>query len=276
MPTSRLADRQIRAAASRAALRLDVRGPVSKALGNAGIAVTPADLEGVNLDAPVLEVETPTDRAPEPRVRPRGLKPKRKPFKSDPWPTRRATSRAEPIKALSGLTVDERRVHRILIDTLEIRSQSNGGLWLTYADRKRLEALDLALIDKKLSDLQRNHEWSARFGWLGGVGSLLITVGIVVSTWSRGDTGTALALGLALGLMVVVGGAIAAAYSGSGGTSRLASPDRKIYLALRELALLVNDTPVSAALDRADLLIDQLADADEASSRPARRIRTHS
>ena len=56
MSTSRLADRQIRQRAAQAALRLDVRGPVSQALGAAGIVVPEADAP---LAAPAVEPARP-------------------------------------------------------------------------------------------------------------------------------------------------------------------------------------------------------------------------
>ena len=252
MSTSRLADRQIRQRAAQAALRLDVRGPVSQALGAAGIVVE-ADAP---LAAPAVEPAAPT------RTR-RGAPPARrvvKPFEPEAWPTR---TTAEP-RPLSGLTADERRVHRILLDTLEIRSQASGGFGPTYADRKKLEALDLSFIDAKLGKMEKNRERFGRVGLFAGVGMLLSTVAVVISAVSRGDAGAALAFGLAFGLLVLVGGAIAAGGAPAAwGTSRLDRSERRIYLALRELAVLADDGATSDALSQADALIDRLADADE-------------
>ncbi|MDT0630348.1 hypothetical protein RQM47_04325 [Rubrivirga sp. S365] len=56
--SARLADRRIRAAALRAAPALDVRGPVSEALGRAGIAVPPADAAPPRTAAPPRRVRS--------------------------------------------------------------------------------------------------------------------------------------------------------------------------------------------------------------------------
>ena len=293
MSTSRLADRQIRAAAQRAALRLDVRGPVSKALGEAGITIQPDDLEAVDLDAPVpvpsaapgtgLE-NAPAKTAGRPRGRTRGLEPTRKPFASEPWPTREpATSRSDAPKALSGLTADERRVHRILLDALA-RENGRDGLsnGLSFAEKKYLPVLDLGFIDKELASMEKRRASSVSTGTLVGLMSIMLVPVLALTSDALGLTGAVLIAALtgAIALAVYFVSSVAASSSKAGAREQ-------IYRALREIAVLVDDAPVSDALERADALIDHfagdpasrpaLSEAEgSASSRPPRRAHTHS
>ncbi|MGB3542129.1 hypothetical protein [Rubrivirga sp.] len=278
MPTARLADRQIRAAAAQAALRLDVRGPVSKALGDAGITIEPADLERV-----VLEDESnPRDRAPEPRVRPRGrgLEPTHKPFKDTPWPSRSSTSRATPA---SGLTPDERRVHRILLEQLELASQyghGTGTIGLTYAEKKHLKSLNLAFIEDEIAKMDRGLDAShPAVGWGIGFGTAMMvaTAGLFAL---MGETAFVAGFLLVALAVFTLGRPFVRMMEG---VSQSTTPRRKIYHALRELALLVHDLPESPALDHADRVIDQFSvledeplDLETGASRTNRRTRTHS
>ncbi|WP_420456318.1 hypothetical protein [Rubrivirga sp.] len=254
MSTSRLADRQIREAASQAALRLDVRGPVSQALARTGVTVPPADVAETEPAAPAPTREL--------RRRARGLAAPRvvKPFEPAAWPTRSA---ADP---LSGLTADERRVHRILIDTLDVQAEDPfGGTTadLTYAERQKLQALDLAFIDAQLAAtagpsgaaVRRWTVWST-----AALGGLLLAVAL-----SGGIASAGFVIGSAV-LLLVVSAAVAAGLIPVRGGAVPAQHGR-IYQALRELALLAHaDDLASDALTQADLLIDRLADADQASS----------
>ncbi|WP_412069597.1 hypothetical protein [Rubrivirga sp. IMCC43871] len=246
MATARLADRQIRAA-QQAVRGLDVRGPVSQALGKTGIIV-PAD------DALVAAAPEPAPtRKPAPRAYGKAAPRVLKPFAEAPWPTRKPAP-AEP-EPLTGLTADERRVHRILIDTLDIATEqepnSFGGLG--FADRRKLEALDLAYIDAQLVGDKRRDSTRQTLGAVAVV--TLIVAAIVV-----GVTGSwAGALGLAAGALGLGGPLL---FSGRGGAT---GQRRRILLALRELALLAHaDDATSDALAHADALIDRLADADQA------------
>ena len=270
MATSRLADRQIRAAAQRAALRLDVRGPVSEALGKTGIPVPPAE-------APPAPLATP-DRQPEAPARPlgRGLQPTVKPLEPAPWPTRRA----EPAP-LTGLTADERRVHRILLDALDLTDRPSdfaGGIG--YAERKRLEALDLPFINAQLAKMDRHGGASARATrWTVGV---LSTVGGFLLALALFEPGAA-AVGVlgATGVSLLIAAAVAWMFGVQTGPSADARR-RKIYEALRELALLVTPRDdASDALAEADRLIDRLALGDldgptPDADRPAHRTRVRS
>lgn len=277
MPTRRLADRQIRAA-QQAALRLDVRGPVSQALGKTGIAVPPVE---PSPDAAAASAP-PAEPTPAPARRPadRGLRPTVKPFQETAWPTRRDASAAPA--PLTGLTADERRVHQILLDTLEITSRNDDyAAGLSYAEKQRLGALDLAFINAQLAKMDRRGEVSAAVAkWAGGVGVLAL-VGAVAGALATGaDAGTVgLVVGLCLFALLSIGALSAAAVTspvrGSVGGQR-----RKIYEALRELALLVEpDGATSDAVAEADRLIDRLALDDlggEPDAAPARRSRVRS
>lgn len=269
MAVSRLADRRIRAAATQAALRLDVRGPVSEALGKTGIAVPPAE----DAAAPLAEA----DRQPAPRARTvgRGLQPTLKPFKETPWPTRRAAG-AEPA-SLSGLTADERRVHRILLDTLDLTArQGDYGSGLSYAEKKRLEALDLAFINAQLAKMDRTAERSATFGKVGALGAVF-SLGVVLAlALSGGIGGESIGIAVGMGLMLLMAAGLSFAQT----SSPVGGQRRKIYEALRELALLVEPhDATSNALAEADRLIDTLAlgDLGEAPDAAAsRRTRVRS
>lgn len=262
--SARLADRQIRAAALQAAPTLNVRGPVSEALGRAGIAVPPA--------APSEAAPTPPEPAPRPALARKTVggvaapEPVVKPFEAAPWPTRAGRS-DDPARALSGLTVDERRVHRILLDSLEREQTRSGGAGLSYLETKRLAVLDLAFINAQLSKMERHGPDGARVGGL--VGGALGLLG--------GAFGLALdgAGPLVWGLMLVLGFVLLAVMRATTGGASLASDPRyQIYEALRELALLVDDAPVSHALETADRLIDQMAESTPPSATPRSRVRT--
>ncbi|MEM7787138.1 MAG: hypothetical protein AAF594_05350 [Bacteroidota bacterium] len=268
---SRLADRQIRASAALAAPTLDVRGPVSEALGRTGLTVPPASAE----PAPAPEA------APEPpsgRTRPAvpGLTPTVKPFEDAAWPTRGSTEAAP----LLGLTPDERRVHRILIDALVVDSQQGlgngtGVVGLSYLERKKLEALDLAYINAELAKMSRPASFdSPMFRWMAagaGVGAVGFLLALTRAAGDLTDAGSMLSL-----LTFVL---CTAAFAIRAVQEATVSPQRKkIYEALRELALLVDDLPVSEAVATADRLIDGLAaepaPASGADRAPRPRIRS--
>ncbi len=256
-----MADRQIRGAAAQAAPRLDVRGPVSRALAGTGVTLPPDD--GATEAAPpaLVPARTPA-RTPAPRTYGPPARRVTKPFEPAPWPTQRSSPAQRP--ALSGLTADERRVHRILIDTLDVTAEhAGGGLGgLTYGDRQRLEALDLAFLNAQIAGRDRNaglRQTLALAGLAAGLVAALVTA--IVGTVAAG-------LGLAVASV-----AAAAAVMSSGGPA--SGQRRRILLALRELALLAHDDRLASdALAQADRLIDHLADADEASTTPTRsRVR---
>jgi len=261
MATRRLADRQIRAAAQ-AALRLDVRGPVSEALGQTGIAVPPAGEGPAASTAPPASTPSRTvGRAPR---RKKGLAPTVKPFAEAPWPTRKPA----PADPLSGLTADERRVHRILLDALDLTArQGDLGRGAGYAERQRLEALDLAFINAQLAKMAEGPAATGRP--LIVAGALILGFGVALSL------GAPALVAALLGTALIVAGALVA----TGSRSRARGPQRqKIYEALRELALLVEPAPASTAVAEADRIIDRLAVADlgepEPHRAPAARLRT--
>lgn len=265
--SSRLAaDRQIRAAAALAAPTLDVRGPVSEALGRAGITVPVAG-------PPAPEVEPAFGTAPEPTIgRPaaQGLRPTRKPFSpaSGPRYPRGAEAEADPI---SGLTADERRVHRLLLDSLDRTvSSENGGLGgMNYAERKRLGALDLAFINAELAKMAERQTRVAEWGHNGLLATLFVVPLALVLALVAGAAAADVVQLFLVGLAVASAGLL-----GLSVKTGAASPRRQIYEALRELALLVDDAPVSEALAQADRLIDGLADADEAPRTTRSRTRS--
>ena len=249
--SARLADRQIRAAALRAAPTLDVRGPVSEALGRAGITVPPADVAPPEAAAPPPAPPRPARSrktvggvaAPEPVV---------KPFEAAPWPTRAAHDE----RALSGLTADERRVHRILLDSLEREAASGGAGELSYLEKKRLGVLDLAFINAQLAKMEGRGGSPVSTRLALQIGAAV--VGIVSAALALlGEGGAAVFVGLGSGFAVL--GSVALAHLIAQSATSASNPRRQIYEALRELALLVDDTPVSAALDEADRLIDTFA-----------------
>ena len=211
-----VADRRIREAAHAAAPGLDVRGPVSRALAQAGL--TQAGL-------------TPPASAPR-------------------W--------TEPAP-VSGLTADERRVHRLLLDALARLGTERGGGGLGFAERKRLEALDVSFIDAELAAMARRRAVATRaltWGLGGGVVVLPLVVLAVILT------GAADPVPVVLGLLVALAAA-GAALAALGAPP----PRRQIYEALRELALVADPgEATSTALLEADLLIDRLAEADEAAA----------
>ncbi len=264
MSTSRLADRQIRAAASQAALRLDVRGPVSQALGKAGIVVPPEPLA------------TSASAAPEPartagRSRARAAERVLKPFEPAPWPTKRPAS--APMEPLSGLTADERRVHRILLDSLaRLNAERNGGLGgLSFAERKKLETLDLGYLDDQLAAMVRRRKTTTTALQVGMTAGVLLVPLLALGLFLNGVLD---AVPIVLGALIALAG-VGAALAAQSGVGRSASPRQAIYEALRELALVADaDDATSEALAQADLLIDTLADADEsAMTAAARRAR---
>ena len=272
--SARLADRQIRAAAFRAAPTLDVRGPVSEALGRAGIVVPPATAPPETaaplpaLPRPALSRTTAGGvAAPEPVV---------KPFEAAPWSTR--AGRDDPERALSGLTADERRVHRILLDSLDRDSRQGYGngtgvTGLSYAENKRLKVLDLAFINAQLAKMDRTAEAAvtiAKWGGAVGLAALLATMAVLAVL---GDLALAALIG---GSTVMVALLLGPALAGLSTLDTGESPRRQIYEALRELALLVDDAPVSTALDEADRLIDAFADPapPTGTAAPPRRVRS--
>ena len=273
MPTRRLADRQIRAA-QQAALRLDVRGPVSEALGKAGVIV-PEEPEAASRTG---AAEPTTGGAAPPVARTSGLRapaPAVKPFQRAAWPTRR--TRAEPAPEpppLSGLTADERRVHRILLDALARENAQDGvSSGLSYAEKKHLPTLDLAFIDAQLERLEQQRASQKNWATAGiAIGVTLVPLVVLAVAVGGADAGAL--FGVLLGVFAL-GGALLVRAGRMGGPG----PRQQIYEALRELALLVDDAPVSDAVRQADLLIDRLAGADApdaSASRPAPRARTHS
>ena len=272
--SARLADRQIRAAALRAAPTLDVRGPVSEALGRAGIVIPPAEAAPPEPTAPPATEGRPVRprktvggvAAPDPVV---------KPFPAAPWPTR-AGRTDDPERALSGLTADERRVHRILLDSLEREAAQSGRGGLTYAERKRLGTLDLAFINAQLAKMNGRGGVGreARLALGIGAGVLGVVVGVLLS---GGEAGAALFTGVLTAVTLLL--AVGIAWAVRSSAASRPSPRRQIYEALRELALLVDEVPVSDALDRADRLIDQFAGAvpgtaPPRTAAPPRRVRS--
>ena len=269
---ARLADRQIRAAALRAAPTLDVRGPVSEALGRAGITVPPAE----DAAPPEAVAPPPTKRrparsgktvggvaAPDPVVRP---------FEAAPWPTR-AGRGSDPERALSGLTADERRVHEILLDSLEREAARGGAGELSYLEKKRLAVLDLAFINAQLAkmDGRRPNAASTRLALQIGA----VAIGVVAAALALlGEGGAAVFVGVASGLTIL--GGVGLAHLLTSASASDANPRRQIYEALRELALLVDDAPVSDALRQADQLIDHFAEpaAPPRTAAPSRRVRS--
>ena len=267
LPDSGLAaDRRIRADAALAAPTLDVRGPVSEALGRAGIVVPPEPEAGA-AEAPArLAPPAAGARAPAPTV---------KPFQPAAWPTRRTRAQPAPEPpALSGLTADERRVHRILLASLA-RSNAEDGMssGLSFAEKKHLPTLDLAFIDARLGAIERQR--ASQKGWATAVLAVgVVLVPLVVLAVAVGGADAGALFGVLMGVFALGGALLSRA--GRPGTL---GPRQQIYEALRELALLVDDAPVSDAVRQADLLIDRLADADTSdasASRPVRRARTRS
>lgn len=259
MSTRQAADRRIRAA-SLAVPGLDVRGPVSRALGQIPVPLAePVDEAGET--EPVISAPTRTASRPRAEAATRVLKP----FADTPWPTQKA--KADPRQALSGLTADERRVHRILLETLAIQGQmgydagrmSTPGL--SYTEKQNLAVLDLAFIDTEIAKMKRGLSTSSRAVRLSlAVGATLtaLTAGVLMLA-GEGDAALFVSLMTGVALFLAVGFASLV----SGAPTSASTPRRKIYDALRELALLVNDAPISDALHQADAVIDRLADADD-------------
>lgn len=266
MATARLADRHIREEAARAALRLDVRGPVSEALGRTGIVVPPTDDPSAPLAAPASTppAEAAADR---PARQARGLQARA------PKPIR-GPSKLPPPSVSDGLTADERRVHRILIESLEREyAREDSGLGsMSYAEKQKLKTLDLAYIDAEIAKMDRRDDL------LGTLAKRGLAAGFVVLplvAFLLFDTGVENALGLTFGFLTVL-------LSIGSLTLRQEPPQRlAIYEALRELALAADPgEPPSAAVAEADRIIDRLAFADlgepepSAERAPARRLRT--
>ncbi len=254
MPTRRLADRQIRAA-QQAAPGLDVRGPVSRALGE--ITVPLAD-EKVETEAAVATPAPPAPSRPARRQTVPAAQRVLKPFADAPWPTRKPRPAGpEPPAVLSGLTADERRVHRILLDTLAIdnaRDGVSGGL--TYAEKKRLPALDLDFIDAEIAKMASRPSLGA-LRWV--LAALLVGVAVPFALYA-GETPWEAAFYLVLVAVMAAIPVLQRDQLGSG-PQRLA-----IYRALRELALLANPGVTSDALAQADAVIDRLAGAPGAAA----------
>ena len=250
MSTSRLADLRVRASAAQV-VGLDVRGPVSEALGRAGIVVPPASEPGeVEGSAP-----TPATSRPDAKAAPRVVKP----FAETPWPTRRRTPKSpEPPATLSGLTADERRVHRILLDALA-RENARDGIsdGLSYAEKKNLGVLDLGFINGEIAEMERRR--TARAAWVPALLALgAVVVPLVVLAAAVG--GGAEAAIFAVLLSALAAGAVLASQAAA---PRAMSSREAIYQALRELAVLADpDDVTSDALAQADAVIDRLADVD--------------
>ena len=192
-----------------------------------------------------------------------GVRPARrvvKPFQEAAWPTQPRRS-VEPA-ALAGLTPDERRVHTALLDALDRRARlgidKTGVAGLSYAERKKLQALDLAFINAEIAKMERP--------FFGASGRRSRTVAAIIAAF-------------ALGLMVAtavkdggIDGADAVLFVGMFFTAVAGLVDwlgfrpqpaerRRIFAALRELALLVDDPApaTTQALRESDHLMDQLA-----------------
>ena len=270
MSTARLADRQIRGAALQAALRLDVRGPVSQALGQTGIVV-PEEPESPASVAPSAESAPARRTVGRAKAAPRVVKP----FQPAPWPTRRTP--AEP-EALAGLTADERRVHQILLDALVLNSESGlgdgtGTSGLSYLERKHLKALDLPFINAEIAKMDDRGSGSAKtfaalgLSWFGGI---LMAIGFTSTTAAATFIAASGALLLVLAAAVGVGLIPSSSVSHFGISAGAVAQRRKIYGALRELALLVDPgDAVSDALAEADRVIDRIAFSDAEPDRPS-------
>lgn len=250
MSTSRLADLRVRAAASQV-VGLDVRGPVSQALGQIPVplAAEPVD-EAVVPDTTPTSTTRRTGTAAAPRVV--------KPFAEEAWPTQRRNLLApKPPAVLSGLTADERRVHRILLDTLARENAADGvSDGLSYAERKHLGVLDLEFIDQEIAAAERRASRQTGARWVAVAVAVSLLPLVAVLGYQHGGMDSALPA-LALAALAV---SAAIPYKGRRADQRL-----PIYRALRELALLANPTAaVSDALRQADAVIDRLADADDA------------
>ena len=270
MPTRLAADRQSRAAAILAAPTLDVRGPVSEALGRAGIAVPPASVEAPETAEPPAPASGRTVGRPAVP----GLSPTVKPFEEAAWPTRRASApEADP---LSGLTADERRVHRILLDALALDSQQgygngNGVTGLSYLENKKLKALDLPFINAEIAKMTEPRSFNTpTFRWMAGLGAASALGFLAALVTTAGDVSSDVSV-----LTLITFVLTTAAFAIRAVQEATVSPQRKkIYEALRELALLVDDAPFSDALAEADRLIDRLGGVDEpASGAPDRTSR---
>lgn len=249
MTTRQAADLRIRAAAL-GAPGLDVRGPVSQALARIPVPLAEAP-DGAT--APAATPATPTRAASRTgaTAAPRVLKP----FAETPWPTRRPRPVApEPPAVLTGLTADERRVHRILLDSLArtntLDDVSDG---LTYVEKKYLTTLDLGFIDAEIAKMEAKPSL-AGVRWL--LVALAVGVGVPLILNSGGDSGDKV-LSLIVGVMCALAFVLNARRPARG-SQRLA-----IYQALRELALLADPEAVTSdALAQADAVIDRLAGAD--------------
>ena len=258
MATRRLADRQIRAA-QQAALRLDVRGPVSEALGRTGIVVPPTSAK--------RPTEPPASSAPTaPEADRAGDRPARKALGLQPRAPKpiAVASKLPPATAGDALTADERRVHRILIESLEreYARQDSGLGSMSYAEKQKLKALDLAHLDAELSAMDRNHELLNRLT-KGGLAAGFVALPLVALILFRSGAENALAVTVGLVTMLVGLGSTLAVRSGP-------SQRQAIYEALRELALAADpgETP-SAAVAEADRIIDRLAFADLSEAEPS-------
>ena len=255
MPSRRLADQRIRAA-QQGVPGLDVRGPVSEALRKTGLSVPPVADELAEAATPATP-EVPARRAARAAPSARRVV---KPFEPAPWPTTRA-SEAEP-RALLGLTPDERRVHQILIDALALNSQSglgdgSGIVGLSYLERKKLGALDLAFINAEIAKMDGGGSLSDRtVRWtigLGGAAFAGLATALLMSGGEVGTTGTLLS---AVTFVLVMVSLLSRPNVSAGAVAQR----RTIYHALRELALLVDpDDVTSQAVAQADAVIDRMA-----------------
>ena len=268
MSTSHLADLRIRAAASQV-VGLDVRGPVSEALGRAGIAVPPAPLAGAVPDGVAdepgqtanLGETTTSTTAPTPAASRSGAQAAPrvvKPFDAAPWPTQKPRPATPgPPAALSGLTADERRVHRILLDALA-RENTNADVsdGLTYTEKKHLSTLSLPYIDAEIARLNAKPSVSG-LRWL----FVALALGVAMPLLFAGGSGDPPDSWRILAMVILFGVVFLFNVRKSNGSTkqRLA-----IFEALRELALLADpDDVTSDALAQADAVIDRLADADD-------------
>ena len=260
MSTSRLADQRIRASSSQV-VGLDVRGPVSRALARAGVEVPPARLADETGEAAAGGTE-PTASAPARTAsRPKTPAARRvvKPFADAPWPTR--APKADPKAVLSGLTADERRVHRILLDTLAMQNDQGYGqgmVGLSYTEKQKLAVLNLAFIDDRLAAGASDHGQIPHTPLIAGLLALSVAAAAAfVAGWAV----VAIALVTVAVALLLIDGLMAQR------TDRLSTPQRRIYEALRELALLADPNDVTSdALAQADAVIDRLA-ADDRTPR---------
>ena len=184
---------------------------------------------------------------------------------------------------LSGLTADERRVHRLLVHALDRENTRSGfSSGLSYAEKKRIaESLDLAFIQREIDGMEAFRAQNeagptssqAEWEWKARLFIALLVLAAPVALWdvlsASTPSGALIVVGIGAVFMVLV--------RSLGERERLAPPStrQKIYEDLRELALALDlsDAAESPSIRRADLLIDSLTTEDRAS---APRLRTRS